>query len=97
VDGYAMTTPQAERSYDPKREEFVNRTMDRLMATAKYGPQPKRPTRQTEITRQTPNGPVSIAFTLADTEAVLAEMDLDAPCGICHHNPCTYSTTEPDD
>ena len=27
---------------------------------------------------------------LADIEAVQIELGLGAPCGICHHNPCTF-------
>lgn len=68
------------------RDEFVARSMDRLMATATRGPQPRRPTNQTVITDK--RSGVSVAFTLADTEAIFNEFDLDAPCGICREDPC---------
>jgi len=77
---------------DPRHKvEFVNRSMDRLMATAKYGDQPQRPTEQFSISVPASRGRrVSVAFTLSDTEAVLHELELDAPCGICHKSPCAW-------
>jgi hypothetical protein len=81
--------------HDPRtsKDEFVNRTMDRLMATATYGPQPKRPTEQTVLTvKGSESGrDVSVAMTASDIEAIFAEFALEAPCGICHHDPCIWS------
>jgi hypothetical protein len=83
-----------------ERDEFANRSMDRLMATAKYGDQPDRggeqfvisiPAKDRKRRRRGEHDRVSIAFTLANTEAVLAEMDMGAPCGICHQNPCVWN------
>lgn len=77
-------------------EEAANRSMDRLMATAKYGAQPERPTAQTTLTVKGQRGKpdVSVAFTLSDTEAVLAEMEAGLPCGICHRNPCSWGRAD---
>ena len=77
-----------------EREEFTARSMDRLMATARDGRQPTNQGEMTEIVVEgsaTKSGhQVSVAFRLKDTEAVIAEMAAGLPCGVCHHNPCTW-------
>jgi hypothetical protein len=30
------------------------------------------------------------SFGPADIQAVLDEFEIGAPCGICHHDPCTW-------
>ena len=75
-------------------EEATNRSMDRLMATARHGRQPTRPGQRTEIVVETPRGQVSVAFAPEDIEAVILELEADAPCGVCHHNPCTYGRAD---
>lgn len=86
-----MTAQEPRWTIANGRDEFTNRSMDRLLATATYGPQPDRGTRQTEISVPAKRGGrVSVAFTLKDTEAIFGEFELGAPCGICHEDPCTY-------
>lgn len=69
--------------------EAVNRQMDRLLASAERG---RRPPGQGEtvLTVEGRHGPVSVRFGVADIEAVIAELEAGAPCGICHSNPCRY-------
>ena len=69
--------------------EAVNRQMCRLLASAKRGHRVAGP-EETVITVEGPHGPVSVRFGVADIEAVIVELQLGAPCGICQHNPCTY-------
>jgi hypothetical protein len=73
-------------------QEASNRSMDRLMATAKYGSQPPRGgAEQFVISVPGRRGKrVSVAFTLADTAAIIDELEAGAPCGICHANPCKW-------
>lgn len=96
----ARVRPLSNTRHDiaTSKDEFVNRSMDRLMATATYGPQPKRPTEQTVFTvKGSKTGrDVSVSMNLSDTEAIFDEFDLDAPCGICHHDPCTWSMPRTD-
>ncbi len=70
-------------------DEAVRRTMDRLFATAWEGvAAPAKD--ETIIVVPGRTGPVSVRLRLADIEAVQIELGLGAPCGICHHNPCTF-------
>lgn len=73
-----------------RTEEAVNRSMDRLMATATFGQQPRHAGPYTEIrTKGTQSDErVSVALRQSDIEAVLAELEEGAPCGICGHDPC---------
>ena len=75
-------------------KEATNRQMDRLVASARRGRQAERSEPRTEIVVESPNGPVSISFGPSDIEAVIMELEADAPCGVCHHNPCTYGRTD---
>lgn len=69
--------------------EATNRTMDRMMATARQGRQ-RRSGEYTEIVVKGRRGDVSISFGPDSIEAVILELETGAPCGICHHNPCTW-------
>ncbi len=73
----------------PDRAETVRRMMDRLFATAQRGI-PNAAGDETVIVVSGRTGPVSVRMREADIVAVFVEMDLGAPCGICHHNPCTF-------
>ena len=70
--------------------EATNRQMDRMMASAKFGRQANRGEVYTELVVDGPNGEVSVGFGPDDIQAVLDELELGAPCGICHKNPCSW-------
>lgn len=74
-----------------ERTEFTNRSMCRLMATARYGDQPQEADAFQVKVRGAKTGKwVSVAFRQRDTEAVLSEIEVGAACGNCGHNPCEW-------
>jgi hypothetical protein len=96
-----MTTrapfPPTEDSRTPGYvNEASNRQMDRMMATASPTMPARRPGAEaddpmTVIAVEGKSGQTwHISFGPADIEAVINELALGAPCGICHHNPCAW-------
>jgi len=77
-------------------DEAVNRQMDRLMATARYGRQQKLGEPYTEIVVEGAHGEVSIGFGPDDIQAVMDELAAGAPCGICRCNPCSWRVPDGD-
>lgn len=71
-------------------DEATNRTMDRMMASARYGRQ-KRAGEYTELVVNDEAGrEVSVSFGPDTIEAILLELEAGAPCGVCHSNPCSW-------
>lgn len=80
-----------------ERTEFVNRAMDRLMATARYGRQPGAQSPATEIIVRGDGGrEVSVAIRESDIVAILHEVTAHLPCGVCGQDPCAWRKPEDD-
>lgn len=71
--------------------EAANRQMDRMMASLSR----VRPNQRPGAELGDPMTVIEVggwfaSFGPADIQAVLDEFEIGAPCGICHHDPCTW-------
>ncbi len=78
-------------------DEASNRQMDRMMASASRTMPERRPGADTDdpMTVIEAKG-WYLSFGPADIEAVINELSVGAPCGICHQNPCSWRASRTD-